>query len=154
MYRKHSGGLEELNVEQEAAESDTEDLTGDVLHMDLGDTENSDKGQDLDESTQIQHGSKLNETAARFLLALKVSADTICSELYRSHSWWNDKVEVWAIASVSRGHTTADGGCSPDMGCSFVADSPFKGLETEYLQMKYYKEYFNLVVSVPHLKLA
>ena len=31
VYRKHSGGLEELNVEQEAAESDSEDLTGDVL---------------------------------------------------------------------------------------------------------------------------
>ena len=74
VYRKHSGGLEELN------------LTGDVLRMDLGDVENSGEGQDLDESTQIQHGSKLNETAARFLLALKVSADTICGELYCSHS--------------------------------------------------------------------
>ena len=73
MYKKHSGGLEELDAEQEAAESDSEDLTGDVLRMDLGDAENSDEGQDLDESTQIQHGSKLNETAAHFLLALEKS---------------------------------------------------------------------------------
>ena len=160
VYRKHSGGLEELNAEQEAGvqtESDSEDLTGDVIRMDLGDPENCDEGQDLDESTQIQHGSKLNETAARFLLSLKEKYRLTQSAVNFTVAAVDEMMRLKCEQlhrSVEDTLATADGGCIPDISCCFVADSPFKGLETEYLQMKYYKEHFNLVVSVPYLKLA
>ncbi len=44
-------------------------------------------------------------------------------------------------------YSTATGMQKPDLSTSFQDIDPFTGLHSEYMQQKFYKEHFNLIVS-------
>ena len=93
----------------------------------------------------------IKTSAAKFLLKTreehKVTQTTINKVVGDIKSLWSHALETVKQKVQQRLSGSSDSLVENVMEC-FDDSTPFDGLETEYLQHKYYKEHFHFVVSL------
>lgn len=98
----------------------------------------------------------LQRSAALFLLSLKEqhqntqkAIDFAVEQVQQMMSYAVEDIKK-SVMSTLQDHCAAMQSDIPDISSCFEVPNPFEALHTEYLQTKYYKNYFNLVVSCIH----
>lgn len=96
----------------------------------------------------------LQRSAALFLLSLKEqhqntqkAIDFAVGQVQQMMSYAIEDVKK-SVMSTLQDHCPAMQSDIPDISSCFEVPNPFEALHTEYLQTKYYKNHFNLVVSL------
>lgn len=105
------------------------------------------------QETQYSNTDRLQRSAALFLLSLKEqhqntqrAVDFAVGQVQQMVSYAVEDIKK-SVMSTLEEHSAATGSDSLDVSSCFEIPDPFSALHTEYLQTKYYKKHFNLVVS-------
>ncbi len=148
--------LDEEGDTGRSSQSDTEDLS-DGQQDTPTDSEDTDSEDPLDSVNPGPHSyDGAQKSAALFLLRMKeqhrltqVSIDFVVSHMNGIISSVMQSTQEKVCDSI-RGQLTdvqmeTD---PPDVSSCFAPVNPFEGLETEHKQLKFYRDHFNLVVSL------
>ncbi len=148
LARKHRGiDLEEVQVIPGSVRSDT------FYHCDDNDSDAC-----MPEIQSMRSGVKedapLQGSAAMFLLSLKEkhqntqkAVDFAVGQVQEMVSYSMQDIRDSVLRTLEE-HSLATGSELPDISSCFEVRDPFDGLQTEYMQTKYYREHFDLVVSL------
>lgn len=97
----------------------------------------------------------IKKTAATWLLKTKElrklpqsTIDSIVTDVTEFFKTVHDEMYPYALKKIEEG-VDVHGLLSDLFSSSSVFASPFKGLESAYLQHQYYKKNFNMIVSSP-----
>ena len=114
-----------------------------------------------DAATVVPYTSSVNKHAALLLLTLKekhrLTQTSINFAVQQVQSLVEHTLEdvKASVEEKLQQHSTEFGDYLPDISDCFMNIDPFSGLESEYRQTKFYKENFDLIVSlIPHYTMA
>ena len=142
VYRKHRDAVYSC---PSRSENESQDQRGDTQEEFLDDW-----SDDMFESGN-EIADDIKTSAAKFLLKTreehKVTQTTINKVVGDIKSLWSHALETVKQKVQQRLSGSSDSLVENVMEC-FDDSTPFDGLETEYLQHKYYKEHFHFVVSL------
>lgn len=146
--RKHKG--RDFGIQSTTPEVSTCGENPQVL---LGSDHDEDPPDVLDTGPGVQSEHLSRKSAGLFLLTLKeryqltqTAMNFAVGQVKEMVAFLSEDLRSAVEATVQQ-HCAAAGVVPPDLGSCFEDVDPFCGLETEYMQTKFYREKFGLVVS-------